>query len=729
MSLSLGSAHRLIGLPSGRRSKFLVLGLWLLLATVAAPLAAGLGKVQNNDAITGLPRGAEATAAFDRAKAAFPGSDKPVAVAVYARQSGLTGTDRADAEADRAAFARYAEGGRVPLAFPSADGKALLISFPLAGTDHDRNAAAKEIKKRLADGAPAGLQTGLTGPAGAVTDVLDAFKGLDGTLLLVAAGVVSLLLLVTYRSPILWLVPLIAVGMANQVASATVYLLAKYAGLAFDLQSQSILTVLVFGVGVDYALLLIARYREELRRHRDRHEAMRVAMRRSLPAILASAATVSAGLLCLLAAQLHSTRGVGPVGAVGIVAAMVAMTTLLPTLLVLCGRWLFWPFVPRFAESAIGRDTAEDHGRWGAVAGAVGRRPRLTWIGTAVALGVLALGIGKLSIGLPYADTFTKEVGSVTGQRLIEAHYPSGASSPADIVAAAGAADQVVAAARGVDGIADVRPPVRSADGRWVRVEAVLGATPDSPAAEDSVRRLRTAVHAVPGAQALVGGPTATQLDTETAATRDNRVVMPLILAVVFLVLMVLLRALVAPVLLLASVVLSYLAAMGAAGLILAALGHPKLYYGLPLQGFLFLVALGVDYTIFLMTRAREEVAVLGHRRGMLRALTVTGGVITSAGVVLAATFAALSVLPLVPSLQTGIIVAVGVLLDTFLVRSLLIPALALHIGPRVWWPSRLGRDESRRHPVAAAPDVPGDDLVAAGPIPAVSTVHTGART
>ncbi len=728
MSLSAGLVRRLTGLPSGRRSKFLVLALWLALATVAAPLAAGLSKVQNNAAITGLPRGAEATAAFDRAKAAFPGSDKPVAVAVYARETGLTGADRAKAEADRAAFGRYAEGGQVPQAFPSADGKALLVSFPLAGSDQDRNAAAKEIKKRLAEGAPAGLQARLTGSAGAVTDVLDAFKGLDGTLIIVAAGIVALLLLVTYRSPILWLIPLIAVGMASQGASATIYLLAKYAGLAFDLQSQSILTVLVFGVGVDYALLLIARYREELRRHRDRHEAMRVALRRSFPAILASSATVSVGLLCLLAAQLHSTRGVGPVGAVGILAAMVAMTTLLPTLLVLCGRWLFWPFVPRFTESAVGHDTAEDHGRWGKVAGVVGRRPRLTWIGTALALGVLALGIGKLSLGLPYAETFTKEVGSVTGQRLIEAHYPGGASSPADVVATAGTADQVVTAARAVDGIADVRPPVPSADGRWVRIQVVLAAPPDSRAAKDSIDRLRDAVHAVPGSQALAGGDTAIQLDTERAAARDNRVVMPLILGVVFLVLVVLLRALVAPLLLVASVVLSYAAAMGAAGLILAAIGHPKLYFGLPLQGFLFLVALGVDYTIFLMTRAREEVAVLGHRRGMLRALTVTGGVITSAGLVLAATFAALSVLPLVPSLQTGIIVAVGVLLDTFLVRSLLIPALALHIGPRVWWPSRPARDQVRRPIAGGTPQLPGESVLPAGTISDSSKVHTGVQ-
>jgi len=387
------------------------------------------------------------------------------------------------------------------------------------------------------------------------------------------------------------------------------------------------------------------------------------------------------------------------VGAVGIVGAFLAMTTLLPALLVLCGRWLFWPFVPRYSASVVGHDIAEDHGMWATVARAVDRRPRLIWIGTAAALAILTIGIGNLSIGVTTADLFTKDVGSVTGQRLIERHYPGGASSPAEILADADAAEQVATAARTVDGVAEVRPPVPSADGRWVRLDAVLADGPDSEAAKDTVDRLRDAVHDVQGADTVVGGETAITLDTERTAARDDRVVMPLILAVVFLILVVLLRALVAPLLLMASVVLSYAAAMGAAGLILDSVVHTKLFFGLPLQAFLFLVALGVDYTIFLMTRAREEAGQLGHRRGVLHALTVTGGVITSAGVVLASTFAALSVLPLVPSVQVGIIVAVGVLLDTFLVRSLLIPALAVHIGPGIWWPSRLARDT--RGPVA----------------------------
>ncbi|MGN9808759.1 MMPL family transporter [Micromonospora sp. BQ11] len=709
------SRHRLAGLPSGRRSKYALIVFWLLLVAVAGPLSVKLGEVQDNDTLGLLPAGVESSRAAERAEAAFPDSTKPVAIAVYVRDSGLTDADRARAEADRAVFARYADGGAVSPPVPSEDGKALLVSFPVAGDDTRRSEAVTDVKERLALDQPAGLRTALTGDAAAESDVMDAFAGMDVTLLLATAATVALLLLVTYRSPVLWLIPLLTVGVANQFAGGVVYLMARYGGVTVDFQSQTILTVLVFGVGVDYALLLIARYREELRRHADRHEAMRVALRRSFGAICASAATVAIGLLCLLAAELPSTRGLGPVGAVGIGAALLAMTTLLPAVLVLCGRWLFWPFVPRYtsttatATATATADVSADHRLWRRIAALVGARPRAVWIGTAAALVALTFGIGNLSVGLPAEESFTSEVGSVTGQRLIAAHYPSGAASPAEILATAGTAEQVTAAARAVPGVARVDAPERSPDGAWVRVPAVLADTPDSDAAMETVQRLRTAVHEVPGARALVGGGTAVLVDQERVVGRDNRVVVPLILAVVVVILVLLLRALVAPLLLLVSVVLSYAAAMGAAGFILDALGYTKLFVGIPLQAFLFLVALGVDYTIFLMTRAREEAAQRGHRPGILRALTVTGGVITSAGVVLAATFAALGVLPLVPSMQTGVIVAVGILLDTLLIRSLLVPALALDLGARTWWPGKLsGR-------TTAALPVPPQERIAAG--------------
>ncbi|MFG2055750.1 MMPL family transporter [Micromonospora sp. NPDC048930] len=696
------SPQRLAGLPSGRRGKYAVLLLWLALLAVAGPLALRLGEVQDNSTLGALPAGAESSQAVRRAEAAFPGSRRQLAIAVYVRDAGLTAADRARVDADRAAFTAYADGGVVSPPVPSGDGRALLLSLPVSTDDDRRAEAVAALKDRLADGAPPGLRTALTGDAAAEHDVFDAFEGMDGALLLATAATVALLLLVTYRSPVLWLIPLIAVGVANQLAGGVVYLLAKHAGLAVDFQSQTILTVLVFGVGVDYALLLIARYREELRRHPDRHAAMAVALRRSYGAVCASAATVAIGLLCLLAADLPATRGLGPVGAVGIGAALLAMTTLLPAVLVLCGRWLFWPFVPRYTPDAGPRDRAADHGVWRRIAGLVAARPRAVWVGTAAVLVALTFGIGNLSLGLPDDESFTTEVGSVTGQRLIAAHYPGGSAAPAEILATAGSAGQVVAAARAVPGVAEVGAPEPSPDGRWVRVPAVLAAAPDSDAARDTVTRLRTAVHAVPGAQALVGGRTATLLDERRTVDRDDRVVIPLVLAVVLVILVLLLRSLVAPLLLMASVVLSYAAAMGAAGLLLDALGHPALFVGVPLQAFLFLVALGVDYTIFLMTRAREEVGLIGHRPGVLRALTVTGGVITSAGVVLAATFGALLVLPLVPSVQMGVIVAVGILLDTLLVRSLLIPALTLDLGTRTWWPGRLSRRTAQPAPPPA---------------------------
>jgi RND superfamily putative drug exporter len=595
--------QRLSRLTAGRRSKLAILALWIVIAAMAGPLAIKLTQVQNNDQLVALPAGAEAQAAAARAAAAFPARDALVAVAVYVRDAGLTAADRSKAEADRKAVTRYAEGGRVEPAVPSDDGKALLLSFAFSGDKDAQAKAASAIRDRLAADVPAGLRTSLTGSAGARGDAFDAFKGMDWKLLLVTALIVALLLIVTYRSPILWLLPLIVVGIASQVASAAVYLLARYGGLAVDLQSQNILTILVFGVGVDYALLLIARYREALHLHADRHAAMSEALRRSFPAIAASAATVALGLLCLLAADLPSTRGLGPVGAVGIAAAFAAMMTLLPAVLVLFGRWIFWPFVPRVGE------TSRQHRLWRAVATGVGRRPRTIWVGTAVALIALTFGISNLSVGLPGDETYTKQVGSVTGGHLIEAHYPGGTVAPAEILATAASRDRIAAAARGVIGVAEVTPAELSADGRWVRVRAVLANPPESKTAVSTVDRLRSAVHAVPGGQALVDGQTAVILDTERIADRDNRVVFPLILAVVLVILMLLLRAVVAPLLLLISVVLSYLATLGVAGLILDAMGHPRLWVGVPLQTFLFLVALGVDYTLFLMTRAREETA------------------------------------------------------------------------------------------------------------------------
>lgn len=700
---------------SGRILTVVALALWVAAGVLLTPLAGRTGEVQSNDQTLTLPQSAEATRALIREQEAFPDADVPVAVVVYVRDSGIMPADVSAVAADRVAFAELARGDEVGPAIPSADGRALLLSFPIAvdgrepgaEVDEETKAAVDQIKDRLAD-APAGLETAVTGSAGATADVAEAVAGTDTTLFLAAAAVVAVLLLITYRSPVLWLVPLLSVGLASQLAGAAVYLLGRYADVTVTEDSSGVMLVLVFGVGTDYALLLIARYREELRRHPDRYAAMGVAWRRSFPAILASAATVTVGMLCLLAAQMNDVRGLGPIAAAGIVVAFAVMTTLLPALLVLLGRWIFWPFVPRYAPGT-GGEVADRPGVWHRLAATVGRRPRPIWILTTLALLALSFGAFGLRLGQSADEAYTSEVGSVVGQRLIGEHYAGGTSSPAQIIAAAAAIEEVAAAAAAVDGVAEVDQAGISADGRWTRIAAVLDQPPDSAAAKTTVDRLRDATHVVPGADALVGGETATILDIERASDRDNRVVMPLILLVVFVVLILLLRALVAPLLLIASVVLSYAAALGLAGLVFRAIGHPAVLNAFPLYGYLFLVTLGVDYTIFLMTRAREEVASIGNRDGILTALAVTGGVITSAGVVLAATFSTLVLLPLVTAVQMGLIVALGVLLDTFVVRTLLIPALTIDVGPRAWWPSRLAHRPETRIPEQPAAPRPAD--------------------
>ncbi|MBV6696703.1 MMPL family transporter [Kitasatospora aureofaciens] len=672
-------------LPAGNRSKWVVLVLWLLLAGAAGPLGAKLIGAQSNDITAWLPKNAESTKALQIGRDRFGIGDTLPATVVYSRPAGITDQDTAKAEQDRAAFARF--GGALPPLAVADDHRAVLLTVPLTlqGDDGFTKLVdnVKTIRHDAHAAAPAGLDVQVTGPAGAAADQAAVYGGVDGTLLLATVAVVAILLILTYRSPLLWLLPLISVGISASLANAVVYLLVQHAGLVVNGQSTSVLTVLVFGAGTDYALLLIARYREELRRQADRHEAMRIALRRSLPAVVASATTVTLGLLCLLAAQMNSTRGLGPVAAVGIVVALVSITTLLPALLVILGRWLFWPFVPR----PVWTGAAEpESGLWGRIGSGVARRPRPIWLVSALALAACAIGALGLHTGLSQNDVFTDKPESVTGQAVLAAHYPAGSAAPLDIYAGAAQADRVTASVQGLPGVASLSAVQTSGD--WMHVQVLLTDTPTSKAAEATVGRIRTAVHDRADAGALIGGSTAQSLDVADTTTHDERLVMPLVLAVVLLVLMVLLRALVAPVLLLASVVLSFGAALGASVLLFRALGHPRSDESLPLMGFLFLVALGVDYTIFMMTRAREEAGRIGHAAGVVRALGVTGGVITSAGLVLAATFSVLGVLPAVSMLQLGVLVAVGVLLDTLVVRTLLVPALSLDVGPRLWWPS-----------------------------------------
>jgi RND superfamily putative drug exporter len=676
---------------TGRRAKYAIILFWLVVVAAAGPLAGKLTDVEKNDAKSWLPGSAESTEVLD-IQSSFTSPDTIPAVVVYERTSGLTQADRAKAAADAQKWAQLPDlDGKVQGPFPSEDGQAIQTIVPLdLGPNGWERAAdfADDLERDATTGAN-GMSVHVAGPLGNAADSAEAFEGIDSTLLFATIAVVVVILLFTYRSPVLWLLPVVSAGIALVAAQAVIYLLAKYADLTVNAQSAGILTVLVFGAGTDYALLLVARYREELRRHQDRHEAMAVALHRAGPAIIASAATVAAGMLCLTIAETNSTKGLGPVAAIGIVVGLAAMLTLLPALLVTVGRWIFWPARPRFGSA--------DHtatGVWARVGTAIARRPRITWITTTVVLGALAIGIVQLdATGLTTKESFRGTPDSVVGEEVLTRHFAGGAGSPVVVVSNADHAAQVRDTFASTEGIVPdsvQQPQIR---GDFAYLEGTLTSAPDSQAAFDTVDRVRDRVHRIAGADAKVGGNTAVNLDVQRAARHDRNLIIPIILAVVFIILTVLLRALLAPLLLIATVVLSFGAALGTSALVFRHLfGFGGTDSSFPLFVFVFLVALGIDYNIFLMTRVREETTRYGTRRGALIGLAATGGVITSAGIVLAGTFAVLGTLPLVAFAEIGFAVAFGVLLDTIVVRSVLVTALNLDIGRFMWWPSALSR-------------------------------------
>ncbi|MGI5167140.1 MMPL family transporter [Spirillospora sp. CA-253888] len=676
-------SYRLTAVIAGRRGKWAVLALWIVALVLLGPLAGKLGGAQDNDSSAWLPGAAESTR-VNTLEERFRKDDFTLAIVVYERAGGITAADRAKAAADAAAFAGLPN-VRPPQGPMSAkDGKALQTLVPV---HEDHGPKTVEAARAQITRGPPGLAAHVTGPAGGNADAEEVFESLDGLLLVSAGVVVIVLLLLIYRSPVLWLIPVLGAVSALGLAQAVVYLLAEHGGLTVNAQSAGILTVLVFGVATDYALLLVARYREELHRHADRHEAMAFALHRAGPAILASAATVAAGLLCLLAADMNPTRGLGPVAAAGVLTALAAMTTLLPALLVIFGRWLFWPLVPRYDVRHLEPGALEaEHGVWSRVGRLITRAPRALWALTAVGLLAMTFGLGSLkNDGFTDAGQFVDRPDSVAGGQVLARHFPAGEGSPAVVVSRAPLSLEKV------PGVASVSRPESAAG--LLKYEVTLRDPADGMAARATIDRLREAVHAVPGADARVGGPTATSLDIKRASDRDNKVIIPIVLGVVLLILVVLLRSLVAPLLMMATVVLSFLATLGASALLFEhAFGFEGSDSGFPLLAFIFLVALGVDYNIFLMHRVREEAQALGTRRGIVRGVTVTGGVITSAGLVLAATFAVLATLPLVPLVQMGFVVAFGVLLDTVIVRSLLLPALCYDLDRRIWAPGRLAR-------------------------------------
>ncbi|HET7530990.1 MAG TPA: MMPL family transporter [Mycobacteriales bacterium] len=672
----------------GRRTKWLVLLFWIVLVAVAGPFAGKLTGAQQNDAKNWLPGKAESTKVLDL-QAAFQSPNTIPAVVVYERTAGLSAADKQKIAADTEKFATVGRiDGHVTGPLFSSDGQGAEVVVPLDLGKDGWNQASKVVDKMFAiSRTTPGLDVHVTGPAGFAADSADAFKGIDGTLLFAALGVVIVILLCTYRSPILWLLPVASAGIALTTAQAFIYFLAKHAGLTVNAQSAGILTVLVFGAGTDYALLLVARYREELRRHQDRHEAMAIALHRAGPAIIASAGTVAVGMLCLLFAEMNSTKGLGPVAAIGVVIALLAMITLLPALLVIVGRWIFWPKRPRF-----GSVEPTVTGFWARVGGRIAGRPRGVWVVTALVLGAMAFGLLDLNAtGLSNKDSFRGHPDSVAGETALARHFPAGSGQPVVVLATAAKAGAVAERVRSTDGIASVEPPVTKAGRAYI--QATMTAAPDSKAGYDTVDRVREAVHPIAGAEAKVGGQTAINLDVQRAAHHDRDLIIPIVLLVVFVILALLLRAVVAPVLLIATVVLSFAAALGVSALMFDhVFGFGGADTGFPLFVFVFLVALGIDYNIFLMTRVREEALKDGTRTGAITGLSATGGVITSAGLVLAGTFAMLATLPLVGFAEMGFAVAFGVLLDTMIVRSVLVTALNLDIGDRMWWPSALGK-------------------------------------
>ena len=695
---------------------------WLAISSVAGPTFGKLSTVQENDNAAFLPDSAESTLASkvtvkfsDSSNDQIPtlllflGDVDPVKnpANLVRIQSYLNELGNKTLPESGKLLSSYFVPGFPIQAIPSEDGKAALVNIALNSTIIEERVEEKPTLSLIVDFMREDLKenfeakeltTHVTGFGGIFADLFGAFGSIDSTLLTTTLLVVSIILIIVYRSPLLWILPLFTAIIALSVAGTIVYYAAKADLLDLNGQSQGILSVLVLGAATDYALLLIARYREELHHHESRYEAMKVSLRGVIEPILASGSTVIAGLLVLLLSDLSGNRGLGPVGAIGVAASMITVLTLLPALLVVFGRWIFWPKIPKF-------DDVDEQlsGTWAKIGNAVERNPKRIWISTALLLVIFAgFSFTLKADGLANTEAFTKRTDSVIGLERLGEHFPSGEGSPVEIVVKQGDVAQATTALLGVSNVAFVEPvvagqkipgaptpPIKVVDGQ-VLLNATLKVAPDSVEARNTIPLIREAVHAV-DKEILVGGGTAVQFDTDVASRHDNRVIIPVVLIIIGLILGLLLRSILAAGLLLLTVVLSFMATLGVCQLVFENVFDFKgADASFPLFTFIFLVALGIDYNIFLMTRVREESLKIGTRKGVIKGLTVTGGVITSAGIVLAATFAVLGVLPLVFLAQLGFAVAFGVLLDTIIVRSLLVPALVHVIGPKIWWPSKM---------------------------------------
>ncbi|MBJ7354290.1 MAG: MMPL family transporter [Thermoleophilaceae bacterium] len=677
---------------------------------------------QNNKDANYLPQSAESLKAIHLEEKAF-GDELLTGLLVYQNENKLTRADKAAVLAATAQLTKQPVEGQygkpVPLFLPDRKTAAIYFQMRAYGSKETLFDAAERLDD-IAAQAPPDMTVNLTGQAGFFNDQAEIFDTIDGNLLIGTVLLISLLLLLIYRSPFLWLLPLTTVGFAEITSRGLGTELADR-GATITSQSAALMTVLVFGVGTDYALLIIARYRDELRHRDDPHEAMAEALMRSGPTILASAATVIAALLCLMLADVNATSGAGPIGAMGIAIAMLSMLTLLPALLLIFGRPVFWPFVPH-----TGTSTEEvPVNFWSRLADLISRKPGMVTLVVFSLMAVMALGLLNRPGGLDITNSFHKPVESVAGMKVLEKALPPGATGPMTVLVSD--PRQIGRVTRALKRSGDVASVSAPQPGRGaVRIEATLKYSPYSDGAIDAVDRVRDQLMQVSGGTALVSGATAVESDSRHFAAKDNKLIMPLVLLVVFLILLVLLRSLVAPLLLMITVVASFLAVMGASYWAFDNLfGYSGVDEYVPIFVFIFLVALGVDYNIFLMARVREEAAKFGAREGMRRGLIVTGGVITSAGVVLAGTFFVMAAMPMTVLTEIGFSIAIGVLFDALIVRTLMVPALGFMLGEKMWWPAHFDQAGKVAPQVAAGPPqqiaVPAEQQVVPQATPATA--------
>jgi RND superfamily putative drug exporter len=687
----------------GRRTKWIVIALWIVAVAALSPLAAKVADVTSDETASFLPKDADSTKVQALLKDRFPGGETSIGLIVYQRPDGLTDADKAQIARDakavdeaipvvRPSTVPFASGAPPDLVSEKGDAAYTVVTVPL---DFENAADWGTKAREVIGGSRDGLNVYVTGDLGLFADFNEVFGDLDVRLLGATVLLVLVLLGAIYRAPLIALIPIIVVALAYQVASGFIYLYAD-AGNSVSTNSTSILIVLMFGVGTDYCLLLLSRYREELHQVEDKHEAMAHALRRAGPAVLASGSTVVCAMLVLLLAETGSTHALGPVSAIGVASVLLAGLTLLPAILTIVGRRGFWPR-KRAVAYAPDMDIAEKPGVWRRFGDRVLRRPGLALGGTLALFGLFALGLLSYQEDYSISGFFKKDVESVDGFNVLSQSFPQGALGPTSILVQrpSGAATEADLAEVGrrvqdLEGVAAVSQPQFSEDKAIGKLDITFADDPYSEAALARVDTLRERLENLPGgATALVGAGSAVQEDFNKAAERDNRVIVPVALLVITVILGILLQAIVAPLVCIATVVVSFFGTLGlSVFFFIEVQGTAGVDASLPTFAFIFLVALGVDYTIFLMSRVREEARTFGTREGVLRALAATGPVITSAGVILAGTFSVLMTLPITFAFNIGFMVAAGILLDTFVVRTIMVPAAVELLGDRVWWPS-----------------------------------------